>query len=234
MQKCPPWTLSFPSLPSPSQLGPKPRETAARPGLSSSPVGLRAGPARFPWWRAGRFWSKFTRLCGGHLSGGSLCSGITWRAAAPLPGWGPHMRLTGGLLRRSVCGKVVWEPFGDCSWLGESGPPGSWGWRQGPRAGARGLAGAVPGWWSAPLPGPPGLPSPGQPSLLSWHLQMLQTPKPGSGGGAGLCPRPPRRPLRPRIPGSTSGRRVHPSPTSPLSWQTRLLGSRCPEFQAGG
>uniref|UniRef100_A0A480Z2L5 Transcription elongation factor n=1 Tax=Sus scrofa TaxID=9823 RepID=A0A480Z2L5_PIG len=28
---------------------------------------------------------------------------------------------------------------------------------------------------------------------------MLQTPKPGSGGGAGLCPRLPRRPLRPRI-----------------------------------
>lgn len=139
MQKCPPWTLSFPSLPSPSQLGPKPRETAVRPGLSSSPVGLRAGPARFPWWRAGRFWSKFTRLCGGHLSGGSLCSGITWRAAAPLPGWGPHMRLTGGLLRRSVCGKVVWEPFGDCSWLGRAGPQ---------EAGAGGrVLGLGPGVW---------------------------------------------------------------------------------------
>lgn len=41
---------------------------------------------------------------------------------------------------------------------------------------------------------------------------MLQTPKPGSGGGSSLCPRhPPRRPPRPRIPGSTPGRRVHTS-----------------------
>lgn len=46
-----------------------------------------------------------------------------------------------------------------------------------------------------------------QPASFSATLQMLQTPKPGSAGGAGLCPRrPQRRPPRPVIPGSTPGR----------------------------
>lgn len=44
---------------------------------------------------------------------------------------------------------------------------------------------------------------------LSWHLQMRQMPKPGSRGGAGLCPHHPRRrPPRPRTPGTASGRLV--------------------------
>lgn len=47
------------------------------------------------------------------------------------------------------------------------------------------------------------------PSLIFPQLQMLQMPKPGSGGGARLCPRPRGMPQRPRIPGSTPGRQVH-------------------------
>lgn len=64
------------------------------------------------------------------------------------------------------------------------------------------------------VPGPveicsPPWPGPTSQRPLSWHLQMLQMPKPGSRGGPGLCPhRPPRRPPRPRIPGSASGGQV--------------------------